>query len=169
MGMAMNNGTILYGEHDDVHVLRFVGEIRYPSAPALQHFVEALLAEKPQARIAVDLTDTPLIDSTHLGLLAHVAQQISKHDGPRVTILSTRNEINEMLRSMAFDEVFDLVAGEHAHPGASHVISSEPGTREETVQTVLQAHRALMALSEHNLETFREVVQALERSLRRSD
>ena len=165
----MSNGTILYGEHEDVHVLRFVGEIRYPSAPALQQFVEALLAENPQARIAVDLTDTTLIDSTHLGLLAHVAQQISTHNGPRVTILSTRNEINEMLRSMAFDEVFDVVAGEHAPPAASDVIPSEPGTREETVHTVLQAHRALMSLSQRNLETFREVVQALERSLRRPD
>ena len=74
-----------------------------------------------------------------------------------------------MLRSMAFDEVFDLIAGEDGHPGASDVIRSQPSTREEAVQLVLQAHRALMKLSEHNHQTFREVVRALEQSLDRSD
>jgi anti-anti-sigma factor len=167
--IAMTSGVILYGQHDDVHVLRFVGEIRYPSAPGLQQFVDKLLADKPLARIAIDLTETTLIDSTNLGLLAHLAQRVSERGGPRVTILSTRNELNEMLRSMAFDEVFDLVAGEDGHPGASDVIRSEPGTREETVQTVLQAHRALMKLSQHNHQTFREVVRALEQSLGRSE
>ena len=165
----MPSGTILYGQHDDVHVLRFVGEIRYPSAPALQQFVDALLSKQPRARIAIDLTETTLIDSTNLGLLAQLAQKVAEQGGPRITILSNRCELNEMLCSMAFDEVFELIAGEEGHPDASDVIRARPSTREETVQVVLQAHRALMKLSQHNHQAFREVVRALEQSLGSSE
>jgi hypothetical protein len=39
----MAEGRVLYADHDHVHVLRYVGDIRHPLAPSVSGFVDKLL------------------------------------------------------------------------------------------------------------------------------
>ena len=159
----MSDGQVQCASHDGVYVLRFVGEIRYPMAPAVGRFVESLLAGHTLRGLAIDLTKTTLIDSTNLGQLARVANAMRAHSGQRVTIISSREDINIVLTSMGFRGVFDIVEDADSYQDAPHttVETSEP-TRNELANVILAAHRALMALSEDNRDKFKDMVDLLE-------
>ena len=158
----MNDGTVLHGSHDGIHVLRFVGDIRYTLSPSINRFLKEIFSVGPPAGFVIDLTETDSIDSTNLGLLARIAQAMKNRNGPRVTILSDRADINAVLTSMAFDDVFDIVSHTSLQAEAGKELAQESADKETLSRIVLEAHRALMELSEHNEEMFRDVVTTLE-------
>lgn len=158
----MENGKILHASHDGIHVLRFVGEIRYTLGHSLDRFLEALFTGPTPAGFVIDLTPTDCIDSTNLGLLVRIAREMHNHGAPRVTIVSDRPDINAVLTSMALDEVFDIVSRASVPAGGEQELPHKEADRDSLSRTLLKAHRALMELSERNEETFRDVVEKLE-------
>jgi anti-anti-sigma factor len=160
----MENGKILHASQDGIHVLRFVGDIRYTLGHSLDRFLEGLFAGSTPAGFVIDLTATDCIDSTNLGLLARIAREMHNHSAPRVTIVSDRPDINAVLTSMALDEVFDIVSRASVPDGGEQELPRKKADRDSLSRTLLKAHRALMELSERNAETFRDVVAKLEQT-----
>jgi anti-anti-sigma factor len=159
----MENGKILHAVgQDGIHVLRFVGDVRYTLGHSLDRFLDALFAGPVPAGFVIDLTATECIDSTNLGLLVRIAREMDNRGAPRVTLISDRQDINDVLTSMALDEVFDVVSRAPLPVGAAREVPRRDADREALSRTLLKAHRALMELSEHNAETFRDVVAKLE-------
>ena len=127
--------------------------------------MKKIFAGPPPTGFVIDLTETDSIDSTNLGLLARIAKSMKALNGSRVTILSDRAEINSVLTSMAFDEVFDIVSRATLETGTEKELNSETVDKESLSRTVLETHRALMELSERNQEMFGDVVEVLEKKL----
>ena len=161
----MTDCHVLHASYNDVHVLRFIGDIRYTVSPSIERYLEEIFAGTQPAGFVIDLTETDSIDSTNLGLLARIANLMKNLNGSRVTILSNRTDINAVLISMAFDEVFDIVSQASFACGAEKELARQDTDKETLTRTVLEAHRALMELSEHNEEMFRDVVTALEKNM----
>jgi len=161
----MNNGKVLHACHDGIHMLRFVGDIRYTLSPSIERFLEEIFSGPPPTGFFIDLTETDSIDSTNLGLLARIAKAMKSLNGSRVTILSNRAGINSVLTSMTFDEVFDIVTHTTLETGAEKELARLSTDKENLTRTVLEAHRALLALSERNEEMFRDVVTTLEKNM----
>jgi anti-anti-sigma factor len=160
----MDNGKVLHASHDNVHVLRFIGDIRYPMSPSIDRFLDGIFAGPEPAGFIIDLTETDSIDSTNLGLLARIAKRMQSLNARRVTIVSNRPDINSVLTSMALDEVFDIVENTGLDTGASQEVLRENTDKETLARTLIDAHRALMDINEHNREMFRDVVTSLEKS-----
>ena len=160
----MDNGNVLHASHDDVHVLRFIGDIRYTLSPSINRFLEEIFTGPKPAGFVIDLTEANSIDSTNLGLLARLATRMQRLDAQRVTIVSNRADINSVLTSMALDEVFDIVKDAGLETDAVQEIPQKNTDRETLARTLIDAHRALMDLNEHNREIFRDVVAALEKN-----
>ena len=160
----MDNGNVLHASHNDVHVLRFIGEIRYPLSPSIERFLEEIFARSKPAGFVIDLTDTDSIDSTNLGLLTRLATRMQRLDAQRVTIVSNRADINSVLNSMALDEVFDIVEDTCLETDATQEVPQEDTNRDTLAHTLIEAHRALMDLNERNREMFRDVVASLEKN-----
>jgi anti-anti-sigma factor len=162
-------GKVLYANHKGVHVLRFVGDIRYPLSPSLDRFLQGLFQEAKPAGFVLDLTQTEGLDSTNLGIMARIAKHMRRCGGPRVTVVSEREDINELLLSMGFDKVFDIVDSAGRPSVAGEPVPTSELTREELSRTILEAHRALIALNERNHALFRDVVALLEQEHRAED
>ena len=160
----MADGKVLHASHDGVHVLRYIGDIRYTLTPSINHFLEAVFAGPKPAGFVIDLTQTDSIDSTNLGQLARIAMRMQELDAPRVTLVSNRADINSVLTSMALDEVFDIVDDTGLVAGAAQELPQADADKETLARTLIDAHRALMELSEHNVEMFRDVVSSLEKN-----
>jgi anti-anti-sigma factor len=160
----MDNGNVLHASHNDVHVLRFIGDIRYTLSPSIDRFLEEIFASSKPAGFVIDLTETDSIDSTNLGLLTRLAMRMQRLDAQRVTIVSNRADINSVLNSMALDEVFDIVEDTCLETDATQEVPQKDTDREALAHTLIEAHRALMDLSEHNREMFRDVVASLEKN-----
>ena len=164
----MDNAKILHASQDGIHVLRFVGDIRYTLGHSLDRFLEELFAGAPPAGFVIDLTATDSIDSTNLGLLVRIAREMDHHGAPRVTIVSDRPDINALLTSMALDEVFDIVSRKSMQAGSERELPRNEADKASLSRTLLKAHRALMELSERNEETFHDLVAKLEQTAPRS-
>jgi anti-anti-sigma factor len=160
----MADGKVLHASHDGVHVLRYIGDIRYTLTPSINRFLEEVFAGPKPAGFVIDLTQTDSIDSTNLGQLARIAMRMQVLDAPRVTLVSNRADINSILTSMALDEVFDIVDDTGMVPGNAQELPQADADKETLARTLIDAHRALMELSEHNREMFRDVVASLEKN-----
>ena len=160
--MDDQTSQVLYASREGVHCLRFVGDIRYALAPSVNRFVDELFEAEAPKEFVIDLTQTRGIDSTSLGVLARIATRMQEHAGPRVTIVSTRHDITEILLTMGFDEVFDIVTEPPDVPAAK-ALPVEEADRNSLARTVVEAHRILMSLNEYNRELFRDLVAVFER------
>ena len=160
----MDNGNVLHASHNDVHVLRFIGDIRYTLSPSIDRFLEEIFASSKPAGFVIDLTETDSIDSTNLGQLTRLATRMQRLDARRITIVSNRADINSVLNSMDLDEVFDIVEDTCLETDATQEVPQEDTDRETLAHTLIEAHRALMDLNERNREMFRDVVASLEKN-----
>ena len=160
----MDSGKVLHACHEGVHVLRFIGDIRYNLSPSIERFLQGVYAGSLPAGFVIDLTEADSIDSTNLGLLVQIARWMQVHEAPQVTIVSNRDEINALLSSMALDEVFDIVTRSSMETGDERELPPGNTDKAALARTLLDAHRALMELSERNQEMFHDVVTALEKN-----
>jgi anti-anti-sigma factor len=165
----MDEDKVLHASRNGIHVLRFVGDIRYPLAPSVNRFIDELFRDSVPKGFAIDLTETQAIDSTSLGVLGRLANRMRECGAGRVTIVSDREDINEVLVSMGFHEVFDIVTRSGLDAGEEEPIPVQAPDRTGITGAVLEAHRALMALSEHNRELFRDLVAAIEQEEQQAD
>ncbi|AKH19011.1 STAS domain-containing protein [Sedimenticola thiotaurini] len=159
----MSDGRVLHGSHQGVEVLCYRGDVRYNLCPALDQYLETLLQRPGLLGFVVDLTGAEGVDSTNLGLLARLARAMQKAGLPKVTLVSSQPDINELLLAVGFDEVFDIVATAAPTPDKMTEIPELPAG--DPGRLLLEAHRALMNLNETNRARFQDVVQAFEREL----
>ena len=161
--MAESNcGKALYAVHQGTYVVKLVGEIRVPICATLDGFIENLFHDTRLNSILIDLSETSVIDSTALGLLAKIAIQSKKRFDQKPLIISTRPDISRVLSTMGFENVFNIV---HVAPVKNPRMSEMPNVpcdKGNACDKVLEAHRILMDMNEHNRETFKDVVAALE-------
>jgi anti-anti-sigma factor len=158
----MPSGRVTHAETGGVHVLRYFGRVDYALAPAIKRFADELARFGEVRAWVFDLTQAELLDSTNLGLLARLGGA-----GGSV-IVSTSDDINSVLRSMSFDRMFDIVdhtAGGPASASEDATIRAEATSPRELGRTMLDAHRALVELSEAGRLQFQDVVAALEADL----
>lgn len=160
----MTDCQVLHASHNDIHVLRFIGDMRYTVSPSIERYLEEIFTDNTPAGFVVDLTETDSIDSTNLGLLVRIDKRLRAHDLPGLTVVSNRADINSILRSMALDEVFDIVEESALETGEAQEVPRERDGREVLARSLIDSHRALMDLNERNREMFRDVVSSLEKN-----
>jgi len=160
----MAKGSILHANQEGVEVLRFVGDIRYLLAPGLEDFLETVFTDPGLKGFVIDLRETLIIDSTNLGILARIAKRMQLRSAERVCIVSVREDINEVLDSLGFDEVFDIVESSKIGTNGSEELAPAAAGTAAMARTLLDAHRTLLNLNESNQALFQEVVSTLERN-----
>lgn len=152
-----------YAEHNGTYVLKLRGDVRVPICTSLESFIEDhLLNDKRLRAVMIDLTETDSIDSTALGLLAKIAVALRELNLGKPIILCLSSDINRILASMGFDEVFRILQTTAALRDRLDELPEEVLSEAEVTQCVIDAHRTLMGLSESNQQTFRSLVDALE-------
>jgi anti-anti-sigma factor len=169
----MPAGRVTHAESEGVHVLRYFGRVNYVLAPAIKQFADDLVNQGDVRGWVFDLTHAELLDSTNLGLLARLAVRSGAADPARSVIVSPSADLNSVLRSMSFDQLFDIVTvappDESVRTAGGEDIAGPSASRRELGETMLEAHRALMALSDSGRLEFEQVVAALEAELSGDD
>ncbi len=158
----MSTGKIQFAESEGTFVLKFIGDVRLTLCAALDAYIEKIFSALSFESIIIDLTETEGIDSTSLGLLAKLSILSKQKVGLLPTLVSHNEDMNRLLYSMGFDQVFNIVS--HSTPSDAE-LEDLPGQilSEELVRDkVLEAHRILMNLNDNNREAFRDLVSSLE-------
>lgn len=165
-------GKILFAKQNAVHVLKFVGDVRVKLGPVLTNFVSSIQKSKDLKSIVIDLTETLNIDSTSLGLLAKISLRSQETLKVKPTIVSNSENINRILDSMGFDQVFVIVKEAYSDCGKLRELPPEIVSETALREQVLEAHKVLMGLNGRNRCAFHDLVAALEeehRNMQKAD
>ena len=157
------SGRIMAATYDGLCELKFIGDVRLTLTTAIEGCVTRLFGGKEINAVVVDLSEVECIDSTSLGLLAKLSKAAKGRFGHAPTLVSTRDDINRILDTLGFDDVFHITHAPLRETGqlAELPPASDMG-RDELRQKVIDAHSALMAMNDRNHDTFKDVVAFLE-------
>ncbi|MCB1733486.1 MAG: anti-anti-sigma factor, partial [Halieaceae bacterium] len=114
----MREGKILAANRDGAYVIRFEGDVRLTLCTTIDEYFQQMFADPEFASVWVDLCDAEGLDSTTLGLLAKLALQLYYHYAVTTEIYTCDPGITRLLKSMAFQRLFDLRAEVCRDPGA---------------------------------------------------
>jgi anti-anti-sigma factor len=159
----MGEGRILAASHDGAYVIRLIGDVRLTLCTTIDEYFQHMFEDPDFASIWVDLCEAEGIDSTTLGLLAKLALKVKEKYGFAPAIYSCDSGINRLLRSMAFDRLFNLHEETCSNVADISEIPMVSGSEESVKRKVLEAHRVLMGLSDENRDRFKDLVTVLER------
>lgn len=159
-------GRVTHAAQEGVHVFRYFGIVNFRLAPGLQLFLQHLIHDGGVSALVFDLTAAESLDSTNLGLMARVNEQVRDAGAPNSVIISSNEDIDAVLHSMGFDQTFDFFPADRQLPSASaEPVAAEAVSASELQRTMLEAHRALVRMSEAGRLEFEQVVACLEREI----
>ena len=143
-------------------MLKLVGDVRLTLCCTLDQLFEKVFADREIDSIVIDLTRADNLDSTTLGLLAKIAVKASLAGLHQPSIISSNSDITLLLESMGFRQYFLIMEKPMTSEKELSEVAQLAGSEEHLRAQVLDAHRTLMAMNDHNREAFESVVQALE-------
>ena len=163
----MSQAEILYAKHAGVQFYKLRGDLRqvavgnFASSLALNEAVERLLREQAAAGVLVDLREAEAMDSTHLGLVAHIGAISLEKFGEKAQVLSTQPHITRLLTAMGLEAVLEIVATADPAPLDLTPLQAPPPVPGDHAALVLRAHQELAKLSEDNANQFRALIALL--------
>jgi len=160
--MIDHEGRIKAAFDSGVFVLKLCGDVRLTLCATLDRQARQLAETPGLETLIIDLRDTTNVDSTALGFLAKVAMAVQGRVNERPTIISDNPDVRRMLDVMGFSRIFTLVETPIIETCALCELPEIPIDVEETRRRVLEAHRILIRLNEHNREEFQPLVEMLE-------
>lgn len=158
----MSDGKIQCADYNNIFVLKCSGEVRLTFCSALNDTIEKIIKTHSIKSIVIDLTEVVSIDSTTLGLLAKLSILSKRKFGMLPTLASTNPDVNRVLDSMGFNQVFNMVHTPAPCPECLDDLPEQDQSEEVVKERVLEAHQILMSLNESNRDEFRDLVTALE-------
>jgi len=166
----MDKGQVFFAKHDGLAEFKLVGPIRvgdtYQATAAMDAILDRMFEEGGFDRVLIDLTEATTIDSTNLGLLAKIARYCEERLGNKATIVSTNEDVNEILDNVGFGDVFLIVHEDQSPKAALKTLAEVDDSEKDFARLVLEAHQALVDLNKKNQDMFQNVVDVFEREVR---
>ncbi|QEA39544.1 STAS domain-containing protein [Pistricoccus aurantiacus] len=167
--MIQHDGRLKAAFESGVFVLRLCGDVRLTLCATLDNQAQRLADIPGLKAVMIDLRETTNVDSTALGFLAKVALAVKGRLGQSPTIVVNNPDVRRMLDVMGFEKFFTLVEAPLVELDAlaelplarADVEAEEEGLK----QRILEAHRILMRINDHNREQFQPLVELLEEQL----
>lgn len=160
--MTTHEGRLKAAYDAGVFVLKLCGDVRLTLCATLDNEAQRL-ADMPGLRaVLVDLREATNVDSTALGFLAKVAMAVQGRLEHPPTIVADHPDVRRMLDVMGFSRYFTLVRAPLAEPDELAELPQVEADETAIQQRILEAHRILMRMNEHNREEFQPLVELLE-------
>lgn len=157
----MAESTAFYTKQQSTYVIKLVGDIRYTMGCTLDEFINQLFLSSDFTGILLDLREVTAIDSTVLGLLAKIANFARDRFASKVTLVSSNQDINQMLESVGFFQIFNVCDTCPIQVETLQPIPCKDLSKPELTKTLLEAHSTLSQLNDKNKEAFQGVIDAL--------
>ncbi|MBB3229442.1 MULTISPECIES: STAS domain-containing protein [Halomonas] len=160
--MIMHEGRIKAAFDSGVFVLKLCGDVRLTLCATLDSQAQRLAETPGLEAVMVDLREATNVDSTALGFLAKVAMALQGRLEHPPTIVVDNPDVQRMLDVMGFANYYTLVESPITEPHELRELPEVPADEEGMRQRILEAHRILMHMNEHNREQFQPLVEMLE-------
>ena len=158
----MKTGKILVAQSKGTYIIKFIGDVRLNLCDTLDQYTDQMFESDEFKTVIIDLTETQCIDSTSLGQLAKISILYKEKYDQLPTIISTQKDINRILMSMGFDQVFYIVNELVARVEQLEELPLQKADEQEMKHRVIEAHKLLMDMNQNNRIAFTDLVKSLE-------
>ncbi len=162
----MPSGEYKYAVRDNSYFIKLSGDLKYTECGNFSSFINQLDRNRNFDNILVDLSDVNYMDSTNLGLLAKVAQLVIEKSNHRLTVVSTNEDVTELLHNIGFDDICLLIENSDNIDFPTNHIMGVDESEESMAKVMLEAHRRLMNMNEKNKKEFQNVVKLMEKQVK---
>ncbi|MCO7246136.1 MULTISPECIES: STAS domain-containing protein [unclassified Halomonas] len=164
--MLTEEGRIKAAFDSGVFVLKLCGDVRLTLCATLDTQAQRLAETPGLSAVMIDLREATNVDSTALGFLAKVSLAVKGRLEQPPTIIVDNQDVRQMLDVMGFARFFTLMEAP-LQPTADlnstlEELPEVPADEEGLRERILEAHRILMRMNEHNREQFQPLVEMLE-------
>ena len=159
----MNKGVIRVADHEGVYVIKMSGDVRLTLCLSFDGFIDEMFGAENFCSVMFDLCDAQAIDSTTLGLMAKISIGARTLGYENPIVVSSNPSITRLLVSMGFEDIFNIVREADCGIGAGKKLSEQLAPENEVQRRVLDAHKILVDLNAKNENTFRELIESLEK------
>lgn len=159
----MTPGKIQAASSNGIYVLSFSGDVRLTLCTALENFVTQMFEDNNLKSVIIDLSDVEGLDSTTLGQLAKISILCKEQFSLVPSIISPKEDITRLLRSMGFHKIFYLLGQLPTKVEQLTDIECDADIDQQALKAkIIDAHKVLMAMNESNREAFQDLVNSLE-------
>jgi len=162
----MPKGEYKFAKEDNKYFIKLSGQLKYTECGNFSSFISKLDHDRDYENILMDISDTTYIDSTNLGLLAKLAQLVIDKSNHRMTVITTNEDVTELLHNIGFDDICLMIEEESKSEYPYDHIMGVDEVEESMAKVMLEAHRRLMNMNEKNEEEFRNVVEIMEKQIK---
>ena len=155
-------GRILAAQHDGAYALKIVGDVSVTLCATIDDYLRQMFEDQQFDSVLVDLCEAEGIDSTTLGLLAKLAIRTREKHGFKPVVYSCNSGINRLLRSMAFDRIFEIREETCDDPDSIAEVPAVSRDADTVKEKVIEAHKILMDLSDENRDRFQDLMVVLQ-------
>ncbi|KUJ83341.1 anti-sigma factor antagonist [Microbulbifer flavimaris] len=159
----MQSGQIMVGAHEGIYVIKLVGDVRLNLCTSFDNFIDSMFKHDDFNDVVFDLHGAKGVDSTTLGLMAKIAIRALERGCEKPLVLTTDEGISHLLDAMGFDALIEVSDEHRDYAAEPQPLKCKTPDECAAREKVLEAHRVLMSMNEHNAETFRDLVHTLER------
>ncbi len=161
----------LVGELDGKIFVKFVGNATMKNSKTLEEFFTNLFKGE-KSDVIFDFDECNYMDSTMLGLIAKTSLKMKKQWNLTIYAVNLSNAVKTSLKSTGVDKLMVILENEETAEKAKEIqvekleIKDFDSKEEKTIH-ILDAHKTLMGLSKENETVFQNVVNLLEKELKK--
>ncbi len=151
------------GHSGDLYVLRVIGPGICRESGRFENLLMDVEVRGP-ARLIIDLSECPRMDSTFAGAFLRLADRAEK-SGFHVLISGAREQVHELLDTLCLDSFFEIVDAPNVGTLQSLDLEDRNMPREQIMELSLDGHERLAALNEANAKRFEALLATLRASI----
>lgn len=152
---------------DSGYLIKVSGRANFDYAVPLRELADKITAE---TWMQFDMEYCETMDSTFMGVLTMLALK-SRKSGSKIMLINASEQLNKLLRDLGVAKLFNFVSGNDSEAvnsgNASEVTIGGRASMLATAQTVVDAHKTLIAADSSNAEKFDKVVEFAELDVQR--
>ena len=158
-----NSGELTISNKNMVYTVKVAGRATFECAPPLRNLAKSLEKEL-FTLLKVDLSECSWMDSTFMGILAMLGLRAKKVAAP-MEIYGAGEQNKALLLGLGLKKLFVFKDGKLSVEDGELVA---PEDTAPNAQTVLDAHKTLMAVDESNVGRFEKVVDMVQQDIDRN-
>lgn len=165
----MKDDRVLYAIKNHICFIKLIGTVKCSTIEGFDTLVKQITNDKNVRDVIIDLCDVKYIDSTNMGIIAEIARFMIDKYNRKPALVSTNDKITVLLENMGFNKILILIKDIELSGKGMKEVSGEEQDELEKAQMILEAHRAIMEISEKNKSIFKDVVEILGKQIDAQD
>jgi len=155
--------SILVGCNNKVVWLKVEGKGSFQNSQGMKDFAREMM-NRGHREFVLDLKNCPVMDSTFMGTLAGMGLRLRELGQGNLHVINANERNTDLLQNLGLDHLFLINTAnveQNLHPGGVETLETNALSKDNTAETMLAAHEALVAASPENEARFKDVLEYL--------